>query len=481
MHFDGRTPTAIPNEEPAVVPAVATGRTRQPEQNTTSLLEELNNLALTPNNTTEIRRIDHRPVTYRVQDGTTLSLIQTILFYPFEISYKIFNKIFYFLSTIFPFIPRLTGYYPANRTAIHSVQKDYDPKDNAISTIQAFEETYGQCGLKFYEDGFSKAYDEAKKDLKFLVIILQSDEHDLAEPFNRQVLTDPRVVEFLKRDDKIVWLGNVGNAEGFQIAKSLNCTSYPFVVLAAPSPKAANSSVVVMKSLVSVQSEEKDPMHFISTLQERIEDHIPVRATLVHDKREREMGRRLREEQDMAYQKSLEADRERARCAQEEKERKQFEENERKTREENEKQQAEFLEQQKSEWKLWRLAQLGPEFVPNSPEVRAARISIRTTDGSRLIRKFPGTGTIEDIYAYVECFDLLESLDEKKLTDIYESPSRYEKPKDYTHQYQFNLASSMPRKVIEPLDNVLIQTEKSIWPSGSLVVEEELSDEEDDE
>lgn len=480
MHFDGRTPIA-----PAPAPAVETPTTatvRNPSQQpATSLLEELSTFAAVPNNANEIRPINPRPITYSVQDGTALSIIQTILFYPFALSYKVVNSIFYFLSTIFPFIPRITGYYPANRTATHSVQKVYDPKDNAARVIRAFEETYGQCGLKFYEDGFAKAYDDAKKNLKFMIIILQSDEHDFTAPFNRQVLTDPRVVEFLKRDDTIVWLGNVENSEGFQIAESLKCTTYPFVLLVAPFPKTPNSSTVVMKSLISIQGEENDPMHFISTIEEKIENHIPIRATLIHDKEERDLNRRLREEQDEAYQRSLEADRERARKIQKEKERKEQEERDQKAREEENEKQAALLQQKEESWKLWRLARLGPEFIPNSPEVRAARVSIRTAEGTRLIRKFSGEATIEDIYAYVECHSLLDSLDSNKLNDIFENPTKYPLPEQYTHEYKFKLASSMPRKVIEPSTDITIRTEKAIWPSASLVVEEELSDEEGSE
>lgn len=429
------------------------------------------------NNSSPARQQNTRTSVHTHQEGNALSLIQTILLYPFTLSFKFINTIFYFISTVFPFIPRLTGYYPANRTATHSIQKAYNPKDNAARVIRAFEETYGQCGINFYEDGFAQAYDDAKKNLKFLIVILQSDEHDFTAPFNRKVLTDSRVVDFFTRNDTLIWLGNVGNSEGFQIAESLKCTTFPFVLLVAPTPKSANSSAIVMKSLVSVQGEENDPMHFISTLEEKIQSHLAIRARLVHDREEREMERRLREEQDLAFQRSLETDRERARRSQEEKKRKEAEERERALREEAEKQKTQLLEEKKREWKYWRLSKLGPEFIPNSTTTKAARIGIRTADGSRLIRKFAGTDSIEAIYAYVECYDMLESLDESKLKDIYENIDRYPKPDGYTHEYKFKLASSMPRKIIEPFTDVQIQTEKAIWPSGNLVVEEDLDEE----
>lgn len=489
MHFDGRQPTLDASDlnqgssslsASSSRQAPSSSRTsRQTQATTSSLLEELNSISA---NTSEIRPINSQHPTYRVQDGTALSILQTILFYPFALSYKVVNSIFYFLSSIFPFLPRITGYYPANRTATHSVQKVYDPKDTAARVIRAFEETYGQTGLKFYEGGFAQAFDEAKQNLKFLIAILQSDEHDLTGPFNRQVLTDPRVVEFLNKENTIVWLGNVENSEGFQIAESLKCTTFPFTILVAPFPKTPNSSVVVLKSLVTIQGAESDPMHFISTLEEKIETHSPILATLIYDKEERELDRRLREQQNAAYERSLAVDRERARVAREEKLQRELQEKERKAKEEEEKRQAALLKEKEHAWKLWKIGKLGPEFTSSSPDQRAARISIRTLEGTRLVRKFSGEDTIEDIYSYVECHKLLETIDNAELVKIYKTPELYPKPEGYTHEYKFKLASSMPRKVIEPDSKKLIKSEKAIWPSGSLVVEVEFpSDEEEDD
>lgn len=488
MHFDGREPTientpqegSSSNSAAAVTDSSTPTSRRQTRQATTSsLLEELTNLAQAESSHSEIRPIaNNRPVPYRIEEGTFLSLLQSILFYPFTLSYKVVNSIFYFLSTIFPFLPRITGYYPANRTATHSVQKVYDPKDTAARVIRAFEETYGQTGLNFYEGGFAQAFEEAKKNLKFLVVLLQSDEHDLTAPFNRQVLTDARVVEFLNRDDTICWLGNVENSEGFQVADSLKCTTFPYVLLVAPFPKTPNSSIIIMKSLVSIQGGENDPMHFISTLEEKIESHTPVRATLVYDRDARDADRRLREEQTQAYERSLAADRERARLVREEQLRAELEERERRAQAEQEERLAEIQQQKERTWKMWKIGQLGSEFTPSSPDIKAARITIRTYEGKRLIRKFSGDDTIEDIYAYVECHNLIEELTEEELDDVLAGPEKYPRPDNYTHDYKFRLASSMPRKVIEPSSD-LIKTDKALWPSGSLVVEVDVfSDEE---
>lgn len=499
MHFDGRDP----EELDALIQTQEVPRNNRPNNTNnsrpTSLLEELSQANAASSASAEVRPINPLPATYRIQEGTTLSLIQTVLFFPFTLSYKVVNTLFYFLSTIFPFLPRFTGYYPANRSATHSVQKVYDPKDTAAKVIRAFEETYGEKEIKFYEGGFAQAFDEAKRELKFLLVLLQSDEHDATSTFNKQILTDPKVVEFLKQrsSSTIVWLGNVANSEGLQISESLKCTTFPFVLLLAPAPKSPRSSVVVIKSLVKLEGEDSPGLNnvdsFISAIEEKMEAHMPVRATLLYDKQEREMERRLREEQDEAYQRSLEQDRERARKLKEEKLNKELKEREQKAKEEEEARQRELFQKNRRNWRLWRIAQLGPEYdavtpvgspAGNSAATRAARINIRAPDGTRIIHKFKGDQTLDDIYAFWDCHELMEELSAEELQDLYTSPEKYPKPtSDYVHTYDFALVSSMPRKDIPASTTTKICEEKAIWPSGTLLVEstEDSSDEEEDD
>lgn len=467
LHFDDtHIPAAVPETLPApqVVP-------RTP-RSSGSLMEDLHRPATEgvvhpPNNS--------RPESYSVQEGSALSFIQFILFYPFTVGYKLFNGLFYFLSSIFPFLPRITGYYPANRTATRSVQKT-DAKTTASRIIRAFEETYGEIGLKFFEGGFTQAFELAKSQFKFLVVVIQSDEHDLTGPFNRQVFTDARVVELLNRDDVILWLGNVQNSEGLQVADALRCTSFPFAQLIAPFPRSPTSFALVMKTLATIQG-ETDPMRFISTLEEKMEAHSPTIMSLVLDRQERERDRQLRDEQNAAYERSLAADRERERLAQEEATRRDKEERERQSREEKlalEKERM-ALEQKTLEearerniraWKLWRIGQLGPE-VDDSAE-RPARISVRMLSGERIVRKFSADQTIEDIYAFVECYDLLGD---------YSISANAEPPAGYVHKYAFELASTLPRRILLPDASVKIGDDKSVWPSASLVVEVDDYDE----
>lgn len=442
---------------------------------TASLIEELNSQHRNDNDTVHPPRDPTHIINYGIQEGTIFSLVQNIIFFPITLGYKILNSSFYFLSTLFPFLPRLTGYYPANRTATRSVQKT-DAKTTSIRIIRCFEEAYGPTQLKFFEGGFTQAFNLAKSEIKFLVVIILSDEHDLTASFSRQVLYDSRVVELLNRKDTILWLGNVENSEGLQVADALKCTSFPFTQLIAPFPKNQNSLALVMKTLITIQG-ETDPMKFISTIEEKMEAHTPVITSLNIEKQRSEDEKRLRQCQDDAYQQSLAIDRERERVAREEaqrvaeqKAREHAECEERQRAAETKQQLKEAKKQQEQIWRKWKASQIKPEF--DSATEKAARISIRMPSGERIVRKFSGNQTIDDIYAFVECYDLIK--DGTVVPEPSESPSP-----DYVHEYTFQLASTLPRQVIPADVGIKISDNKMLWPSASLVVEVDLSDDEE--
>ncbi|CDO56085.1 similar to Saccharomyces cerevisiae YDL091C UBX3 UBX (ubiquitin regulatory X) domain-containing protein that interacts with Cdc48p [Geotrichum candidum] len=444
---------------------------------TTSLMEELNSQARGGDGTVYPPRDTTHIINYRIQEGTIFSLIQNIIFFPITLGYKIFNTSFYFLSTLFPFLPRLTGYYPANRTATRSVQKT-DAKTTSLRIIRSFEETYGPTQLQFYEGGFTQAFNLAKSEFKFLVVVILSDEHDLTNLFCRQVLYDSRVVDLLNRSDTILWLGNVENSEGLQVADALKCTSFPFTQLIAPFPKTPNSLALVMKTLVTIQG-ETDPMKFISTLEEKMEAHTPVIASFTRDKQRVEDTQRLRQCQEDAYEQSLAIDRERERVAREEAQRAAEEEarelaarKERELAAEAKKRAKEEKKQKEQIWRAWKASQIGPEF--DSATEKPARISIRMPSGERVVRKFSGNQTIDDIYAFVECYDLIKD------GAVVPEPTEIPSP-DYVHEYTFQLASTLPRQVIPADAGIKISDNKIIWPSASLVVEVDLSDDEEEE
>jgi FAS-associated factor 2 len=98
-------------------------------------------------------------------------------------------------------------------------------------------------------------------------------------------------------------------------------------------------------------------------------------------------------------------------------------------------------------------------------------MSLRMPSGERVVRKFRADAELEELYAFVECYDLMnddEIVEEKEVQE----------PEDYEHVYKFKLVSPMPREVFE-MDKPGSLRER-IGRSGNLIVEKVI-DEDDEE
>lgn len=467
MHFDGSGAALAESE------SSANSNSRAAQHSSESEEDE----AVDPTTSTPRHVTPNGP-----NQGGMLSILQYVLSLPFAVGGRAISGLYFILAKLFPFLPRLFGYQPANNTGTRSLPRA-DPRTTAINVIRKFEETYGKTGLKFFQGGFAQAFEQAKAQFKYLVVVLESEDEDLTGPFNRQVLTDERVVEFLSSEEIIVWLGNVETSEGSQVAQSLHCPSFPFTQLIAPYPRSQNSSTVVMKALASIVG-QTDPQLYRSLLEDKVDAHRATRMSLVMDHQEREMERQLRDEQNAAYERSLAADREREKVAREDSIRKEQEAKVQQLEAEKAALEQERLEQEQQalrkerkknerQWKLWRTGQLNLHLDSESTTEDTARVSIRLLSGHRLIHRFRGTQTLDDIYAFVECQDILTN---SFITETPKGP-----PEGYVHEYSFELATTMPRKVLIPDTNTLIKDDTHVWPSASLVVEvedaEDLSEE----
>lgn len=385
--------------------------------------------------------------------------LRSILLLPFTAAYKAVSSIFYVLSSVLPFLPRITGIYAANRQASHSERKSINPRDTAARFIRQFEETYGnEHAVEFFEGGYSQALDLAKRDLRFLVVVLNSPHHDDNSAFCRDVICSQQVAEFLRDNRIIIWAGDVRESEAFQVASQLKCTSFPFTSLVAPSPR-SGSSIREMVVLSKIQSMVTAP-RWIAALERGIAGHRGKLASLAMDQQERDVTRRLREEQEEAYERSLAADRARD-------QRRQHERDEAAAIEAAAAEalrQKELYAQKRQQWIRWRAKEIraAPELAKDA---KAARVGIRVTTGARLNCRFAADDTLEDVYAYVECQGVLTG------AGADDDDSDVEKPEDYVHEYAFELVSPMPRKVLEPLTTVKVADEPVIWPNGALVVE----------
>jgi FAS-associated factor 2 len=298
-----------------------------------------------------------------------------------------------------------------------------------------------------------------------LLVLLVSREHDDTAPFVRQTLLAKEVVDYIgdTRNNIILWAGTVQDAEAYQVAAALNCSKFPFAALIAHTPHVSSTAMSVVARVVG----PSPPAAFVATLRDAAAQHSATLEQARAARASREAERSLREQQDSAYQRSLAQDRERARRRREEEASRARAEQEARQRLEAKQQR----EQRRTQWRQWRAQQLSAE--PPADAKTAIRVSIRMLSGERVVRRFASGADIDELYAYVECCDLLRASVEDSGTKAVARPEGYE------HSYGFRLVSPMPRTVYDPHTGVCIG--QRIMGNSNLVVEPLDEDDDDNE
>ena len=350
---------------------------------------------------------------------------------------------------------------PARSRQNTTGRKPLNPRDTAARFTREFEEEYGSHPLHFFENGYAQAYDLAKKELKFLLVVLISPEHDDTSTFVRETLLSQEAVDYINdpRNNILLWAGNVQDSEAFQVSGALNCSKFPFTALIAHTPQDSSTSMSTIARITGLLP----PSAFVPKLRTAITQQSAILDRVRATRNEQQAARNLREEQNSAYDRSLAQDRERARQRRDAEAVRVLADREEKLKVEAEERDRRNLEQ----WKSWRAQTIAPE--PRSDVKDVIRVSIRMTSGERIVRKFAANAKTEELYAFVECHEILQSGDHASTST---------EPQGYKHSYKFRLVSPMPR-VIYDLD-----TQASIGSrlgrSGNLIVEP-ISDDDDDE
>ncbi len=377
------------------------------------------------------------------------SFLLSALLTPFNIMYRVFGTVLAPFSFLVPsFIPRLLARLLNQRT--RPARRALPPADNARRFAREFSEEYGESHrLPFVESGFNLTLDTAKRDLKFLLVILLSPNHDDNNAYVRETLLHPSFNSFLSThsSDLLLWGGNVQDPEAYQVSASLSGTKFPFAALICQTNDTGSSSMaVVMRAVGPMPAPE-----LVGKLGTAITSQQAQLRSAQTQQAEQQASRNLRDEQDSAYERSLAQDRERARRRREEQEAREHAE-----REARATAAAEETKQRKlGQWRKWRARSLPPE--PGADVKDVTRISIRMPSGDRVIRKFRAGAELEELYAFVECHEVSRDGDE------------VEEPESYDHSYTFRLVSPLPRTVFEL--NKGGSLGERIGRSGNLIVE----------
>lgn len=385
---------------------------------------------------------------------------------PFSFGFSLIGRLFRTVWYLFSFLPApirpraLTGGVAPGLRSTNG-RKMLMPQDTAARFKREFEEEYGSNELPWFEGGIAQAQDLAKKDLKFLWVVLMSPEHDDTASFAKETLLAQDVVNFIKdpANNIILWGGNVLDSEAYQVAQEYNCTKYPFSAIVCLTPKEGSTRMSIVKRLAGPMP----PSTYLSEAQTAINKYAPDLAGVRAERTAQEFSRNLRDEQEKAYERSLEKDR--ARAQQRRKEEQAAKEAAERAEEEaeNEARRAE----QRAQWKLWRATTIEAE--PPASDKDVVRIAVKMPESSgagRIVRRFRNETTMESLYAFVECYEHLEELLES-------APAA---PAGYDHEYEFRIASVMPREVYEPSDSITIR--EKIGRSGNLIVEDAVPESE---
>lgn len=334
-----------------------------------------------------------------------------------------------------------------------------NPRDTSARVKREFEEEYGPNDLQFFENGgYAQALDLAKKELKILLVIFFSPEHDDNSSFVRETLLAPSVTTFLNDPENkmMIWAGNVQDSEAYNVAGAFKCTKFPFSALIGRN--SAGSPIIGKMSGVMT------PQAYLAGIREAVTKFKPQLEALRAQQTAQASERNLRSDQDSAYERSLAQDR--ARAEQRRRAEAEAAAAAKKTAEEAERK--EELERKTAQWRRWRLKSIREE--PSADIKEVVRIGLRLPGSAeRITRKFHADCSIEELYAFVECQDVLNGeMDEKQAS---------EKPSDFEMEYKFRLVSPMPRQVYLPDENGTLLAK--IGRSGNLIVEPMVDDEDD--
>ncbi|EAT90702.1 hypothetical protein HBH56_190000 [Parastagonospora nodorum] len=457
--------------EPAV-DAVAAAAAEQAPQDIRRQETLLNGFTSSPRTSTSSRRVRVEPAPRVVpqpenQVSTQAPLVLAILFAPFSLVFSLLSKYFRFMGWMFPFIPRTWGRLTASninrpraRSGAATGRRPLNPRDTAARFIREFEEEYGPHQLPLFEGGYAQAFDLAKKNLQFLLVVLVSPEHDETTSFVRNTLLSQEVIDFVRdpNNNIILWAGNVQDSEAYQVSSALNCTKFPFASLIVHTPQVSSTAMGIATRIAG----PTPPAQFNSKLKTAMQQHTEPLNRVRAQRQEQQATRNIRQQQDSAYERSLATDRERARKKKEEAERKAREEKEALAKQAAEEKYAANLAQ----WRKWRAASIPPEPPADTKDV--VRIAVKLPSEERVVRKFSSDAHIEELYAFVECYDFLDAESEKA-----------SEPEGFEHEYKFQLVSPMPREVYDVKTGGTIR--ERIGRSGNLIVERTDIEEEEDE
>jgi len=329
------------------------------------------------------RGVGNRALRRHAAGGNSMmSLIMYILSMPLRIVTTSIDGAMGFITSLFGFPPR-------RRNTV------LDPHRDVTNFVADFEESYGPEHPQFFIGSYAQVLEEAKKELKFLLVYLHSEDHEDTDMFCRQVLSNQDLRSYIS-ENCIVWGCSVKLAEGHRVSEALRESTYPFLGLV----------VLRQHRMVVVGRQEGyiEPEPLLAWLQKTVSEYEAFIVAARVDRDERNFTREIRDEQDAIFAETLRQDQEREERVLEEEAREREAEEEQRLQVEEERRKVEEEHEKKCRIQNMKI-ELASQ-IPSEPEVsskEAIRILIKLPEGQRLERRFLPTHTLHHIYYFVFC------------------------------------------------------------------------------
>ena len=288
------------------------------------------------------------------------------------------------IGLVWSFVSSLLG-LPPDRPA----RTSSDGRADVAEFIREYEGQYGNVHPPLNRGGYYQVLEEAKRDLRFLLVYLHSEDHQDTDTFCRHVLPSDQVTQTIADRNIIFWSCSVRKPEGYKVSQALRENSYPFLAMI----------VLRQHRMVVVGRQEglMEPEALVTWINDTVTEYEAFIVAARAERDERNLDREIRSQQEAEYAETLRRDQEREQRARER------EEIERREEEERERLRREELERKDQ---IVRMKIEMANEIPEEPSVdnsEAVRVVIKLPDGQRLERRFLMSHSLKHIYYYVFC------------------------------------------------------------------------------
>jgi len=264
-----------------------------------------------------------------------------------------------------------------------------DPRGDVAAFHREFEQTYGAVHPPFHRGSYAQVLEEAKRELKFLLVYLHCEDHQDTNKFCSEVLNNPVVIDHIVASNIVFWGCSVRRPEGYRVSQALRENTYPFLAMIV---LRQNRMVVVGRREGLVEADT-----LVQWIETTVTDYEAFIVAARAERDERNLDREIRSEQEAAFAETLRRDQEREQRAREQ------EEVDRREEEERERLRREELDRKENIVKM--KVELAGE-IPEEPELGGedtVRVVIKLPGGQRLERRFLLTHSLKHIYYFVFC------------------------------------------------------------------------------